>query len=165
MKKLGICVAVLFVLVALGMMVVLVMAKTRYDETKHLLRDTRFVVAPMDEQSSALLADVESNWTCEEQTTNAIVTEALRSAGLPTSVANVVHLLKSPWPDFPWWPMSECRQTMGFAMTKMAYSLGTNQIFYVSDDERCALLLCSPHVAVVFHEDRNGVQETVYFKR
>jgi hypothetical protein len=119
----------------------------------------------MNEQSQALLSELQHNWSCKEDATNTEISQLLMLVGLTPSVTNVIYLFHSPMPQFNWSSASRTRQAAMVGFMKLAYSnYGTNQTFHVSDDGHLALLHCSSNTAVVFQDETNGVREALFFR-
>jgi hypothetical protein len=137
--------------------------KSQYDALLKEERDTSFAVTAMNEQSQALLSEVQRNWRRREDATN--ISQLLTELGLTPSVTNVIQMLHSPMPRFSFWSPSRVRQAVMVAYMKLAYSdFGTNQTFHVSDDGHLTLLWCSSNWVIVFQDETNGVREAWYSK-
>ena len=163
-----------FVLVVLGIVaglwlglwfVVSLYSKSKYDVLLQQDHAVSFAVTPIDQQSKALLSEVQSNWSHRDDRTNSQISGVLTLAGLAPSVRNVIHALQTPMPEFYWWSASRNRQAAMFGLTKLAYSdFGMHQTFHVSDDGHLTLLQCSTDVVLVFQDETNGVREARYFR-
>lgn len=166
MKKLVISVLLVVAIVEALWLVAALYAKSKYDVLLKQDRATSFAVAQIDQQSKSLLSDVQSNWSCREDSTNSPISEMLMSVGLTPSVRNVIHVLHSPMPEFYWWSASRNRQAAMFGFMKLAYSdFGMHQTFHVSDDGHLALLRCSTDVVIVFQDETDGVREARYIRK
>ena len=101
-----------FVLVVLGIVaglwlglwfVVSRYSKSKYDVLLQQDHAVSFAVTPIDQQSKALISEVQSNWSHRDDRTNSQISGVLTLAGLAPSVRNVIHVLQTPMPEFYWW--------------------------------------------------------------
>lgn len=143
-------------------LVVEIRARSKYDQ---LRRDeaVTYSVTPMDRQSAAFLAQVQSHWRCWADIRNGPDLQALEVSGKEPTVHNLIDMFNYQMPPFQWlWP-SENRQAIALSLVKAQFMPPSlDKQWHVSPDEHVAFLICKSNMVALYQDERSGVRTSYY---
>ena len=142
-----------------------VRAKLKYDTAR---RDdsVTYSVTPMDKHTTAFLADVESNWVCWVDATNAAEAEIFTTLGETPTVRHLIELFNYQMPPFRWFSPSENRRAALLNLMKAEFMpVSIDKKWHVSADSHAVFLLCKTNVVLLYRDEPTGLRASSYYMK
>ena len=148
---------------AVGWFVLEIRAKVKYDQARQE-NDVAYSVTPMDQQTTAFLAEVQSNWICWGDYTNSADTEALKLVGKTPTVSNLIEMFNYRMPPFRWLSPSANRAAAAQNLVKAKFMpVSYDKQWHVSADEHTAFLLYKSNGVALYRDEPSGLRAS-YFR-
>ena len=138
-------------------------AKMKYDQAKQE-NDVAYSVTLMDQNTTAFLEEVQSNWTCWSDHTNGPDSEALKLIGKTPLVRNLIEMYNFRMPPFRWLSPSQNREAVAVNLVKSKFMpVPFDKVWHVSADEHMAFLLYKSNGVALYRDEPSGLRAS-YFK-
>ena len=159
-------IAILLVLMLITCWLVLeIRAKSKYDQAR---RDdaVAYSVTPMDQQTVAFLARVQSSWTCWEDITNGADSETLKLVGKSPTVRNLIETFNYEMPAFQWFSPSQNRQAAAVNLVKAKFMpVSLDKQWHISADEHITFLICKSNIVALYQDEPTGLRASYYVEK
>ena len=158
-------IAALLVLIFATWLVLELRAKSKYDQARRE-EIAAYLVKPMDQQTAAFLADVQSSWKCGGDITNGADSETLKLVGKPNTVRSLIETFNYEMPPFQWFSPSQNRQAAVFNLVKAKFMpVSLDKQWHVSADEHIAFLICRSNLVALYRDETSGLRASYYAKK
>jgi len=138
-------------------------AKRKYDDARADLGKHLFSVVQMDGDTTALLAEVQTNWVESYSEVGSVYTEALKTVGLSPSVSNLIEMFTYRMPEYSLLFPSRNKEPAAMGQIQATLlPMSVDGLIYVSEDQHLAMIRCKTNVVLVFADEAGGLREAQY---
>ena len=141
-------------------------AKQKYDMARDaLLHDLPpFAIVKMDRDSTFFLDEVRAHWAEKYSEVRGPITEALETAGLEATVANLAAVYTYQMPAYSFVSTSQNKKAreMG-AIQAVIVPITIDNLIHASDDGHVAFVRTTNTSVMVFSDEPNGLREAMYY--